>query len=59
MKYKVKIKYWSGWEEDYVWLHRTIALTEPDYVTALKIAIEEANLDDEDIDEIEITEDIV
>lgn len=59
MIYRVKIRYWDGWEEDYVWLDRTVILTKPDYVTALKIAIEEANLDDEDIDEIEITEDIV
>ena len=59
MTYRVKIRYWDGWEEDYVWLNRTVTLTKPDYVTALKIAIEEANLDDEDIDEIEITEDIV
>jgi hypothetical protein len=59
MIYRVKIRYWDGWEEDYVWLHRTVTLSEPDYVTALKIAMEEANLDDEDIEEIEITEDIV
>ena len=59
MIYRVKIRYWDGWEEDYVWLNRTVTLTKPDYVTALKIAIEEVNLDDEDIDEIEITEDIV
>ena len=59
MIYRVKIRYWDGWEEDYVWLNRTVTLTKPDYVTALKIVIEEANLDDEDIDEIEITEDIV
>lgn len=59
MTYRVKIRYWDGWEEDYVWLYRTVTLTKPDYVTALKIAIEEANLDDEDIDEIEITEDVI
>ena len=59
MNYKVKIKYWDGWEEVYVWLRRTVTLTKSDYVTALRIAIEEANLDDEDIEEIEITEDIV
>lgn len=59
MIYRVKIRYWDGWEEDYVWLDRTVTLTKPDYVTALKIAMKEANLDDEDIDEIEITEDIV
>ena len=59
MIYRIKIRYWDGWEEVYVWLRRTVTLTKPDYVTALRIAIEEANLDDEDIEEIEITEDIV
>lgn len=53
MKYKVKIKYWNGWAECYVWLTRIVAAY--DCVEALRLVLEESDLDDDDIEEIDIT----
>jgi hypothetical protein len=52
MVYKVKIKYWNGWEECSVWLTRVVSAY--DCVSALKFVLEETGFEDEDIEEINI-----
>lgn len=52
MKYIVKLKYWNGWTEDYVWITR--AVNAENCVEALKCALNDVDLEDEDIEEIDI-----
>ena len=53
MKYKVKIKYWSGWLEDYTTLE-TIIIAK-DYVEALRLGLLQfVDFDEDDIDEIDV-----
>jgi hypothetical protein len=53
MKYKVKIKYWCGWSEDYTTLEDIIYAS--DYVEAVRIAINQfVDFDESDIDEIDV-----
>lgn len=53
MKYRVKIKYWSGWLEDYTTLV-TIIIAK-DYVEAVRLGLLQFNdFDEDDIDEIDV-----
>ena len=53
MKYKVKIKYWSGWSEDYTTLENIIIAK--DYVEAIRLGLLQFDaFDEEDIDEIDV-----
>lgn len=53
MKYRVKIKYWCGWSEDYTTLEDIIYAS--DYVEAVRIAINQfVDFDESDIDEIDV-----
>lgn len=53
MKYKVKIKYWCGWSEDYTTLEDIVYAS--DYVEAVRIAINQfVDFDESDIDEIDV-----
>lgn len=53
MKYRVKIKYWCGWSEDYTTLENIIYAS--DYVEAVRIAINQfVDFDESDIDEIDV-----
>lgn len=53
MKYRVKIKYWCGWSEDYVTLENIVYAD--DYVKAIRLGIEQfGNFDEQDIDEINV-----
>ena len=50
MKYKVKIKYWSGWLKDYTTLENIIIAK--DYVEAIRLGL--LQFDEDDIDEIDV-----
>lgn len=53
MKYKVKIRYWCGWSEDYTTLEDIVYVS--DYVEAVRIAINQfVDFDESDIDEIDV-----
>lgn len=53
MKYKVKIKYWSGWLEDYTTLENIIIAK--DYVEAIRLGLLQFDdFDEDDIDEIDV-----
>lgn len=53
MKYKVRIKYWCGWSEDYTTLEDIVYAS--DYVEAVRIAINQlVSFDESDIDEIDV-----
>lgn len=53
MKYRVKIKYWCGWSEDYTTLENIVYAS--DYVEAVRIAINQfVDFDESDIDEIDV-----
>jgi hypothetical protein len=53
MKYRIKIKYWCGWSEDYTTLENIIYAS--DYVEAVRIAINQfVDFDESDIDEIDV-----
>ena len=53
MKYRVKIKYWCGWSEDYTTLEDIVYAS--DYVEAVRIAINQfIDFDESDIDEIDV-----
>lgn len=53
MKYKVRIKYWCGWSEDYTTLEDIVYAD--DYVEAVRIAINQfVDFDERDIDEIDV-----
>lgn len=53
MKYKIKIKYWCGWSEDYTTLEDIVYAS--DYVEAVRIAINQfVDFDESDIDEIDV-----
>ena len=53
MKYRVRIKYWCGWSEDYTTLENIIYAS--DYVEAVRIAINQfVDFDESDIDEIDV-----
>lgn len=53
MKYRVRIKYWCGWSEDYTTLEDIIYAS--DYVEAVRIAINQfVDFDESDIDEIDV-----
>lgn len=53
MKYKVKIRYWCGWSEDYTTLEDIICAD--DYVEAVRLGIEQfGDFDERDIDEIDV-----
>ena len=53
MKYKVKIRYWCGWSEDYTTLEDIIYAD--DYVEAVRLAIDQfGDFDEKDIDEIDV-----
>lgn len=53
MKYRVKIKYWCGWSEDYTTLENIVYAG--DYVEAVRIAINQfIDFDESDIDEIDV-----
>lgn len=53
MKYKVKIKYWSGWSEDYTTLENIIIAK--DYVEAIRLGLLQFDaFDEDDIDEIDV-----
>lgn len=53
MKYKVKIRYWCGWSEDYTTLEDIIYAD--DYVEAVRLAINQfGDFDEKDIDEIDV-----
>lgn len=50
MKYKVKIKYWSGQLKDYTTLENIIIAK--DYVEAIRLGL--LQFDEDDIDEIDV-----
>ena len=53
MKYRVRIKYWCGWSEDYTTLEDIVYAS--DYVEAVRIAINQfVDFDESDIDEIDV-----
>lgn len=53
MKYRVRIKYWCGWSEDYTTLESIVYAG--DYVEAVRIAINQfVDFDESDIDEIDV-----
>lgn len=53
MKYRVRIKYWCGWSEDYTTLEDIVYAS--DYVEAVRIAINQfIDFDESDIDEIDV-----
>ena len=53
MKYRVKIKYWCGWSEDYTTLEDIVYAD--NYVEAVRIAINQfVDFDESDIDEIDV-----
>lgn len=53
MKYRVKIKYWCGWSEDYTTLEAIIIAK--NYVEAVRLGLLQFNdFDENDIDEIDI-----
>lgn len=53
MKYRVRIKYWCGWSEDYTTLENIVYAS--DYVEAVRIAINQfIDFDESDIDEIDV-----
>lgn len=53
MKYRVRIKYWCGWSEDYTTLENIVYAS--DYVEAVRIAINQfVDFDESDIDEIDV-----
>lgn len=53
MKYKVKIKYWSGWSEDYTTFENIIIAK--DYIEAIRLGLLQFDaFDEDDIDEIDV-----
>lgn len=53
MKYKVKIKYWNGWSEDYTILENIIIAK--DYIEAIRLSLLQFDdFDEDDIDEIDV-----
>lgn len=53
MKYRVKIKYWCGWSEDYTTLEDIIIAK--DYVEAVRLGLLQFDdFDEDDIDEIDV-----
>ena len=53
MKYRVRIKYWCDWSEDYTTLEDIVYAS--DYVEAVRIAINQfVDFDESDIDEIDV-----
>lgn len=53
MKYKVKIKYWNGWSEDYTTLENIIIAK--DYIEAIRLSLLQFDdFDEDDIDEIDV-----